>query len=261
MDLIKGRTPGINEDEESPLEETPADEGEAEVSGAALEEETAEEVTTKEAKPQVIAAEEQEIIDDLARMYLRDIGRVPLLTAAEEKELSSKIEQRNHLRKIEDAHFKKHRKFPSAVDIVVDLISQLSRAYPIMEVVKEHCGIENSCSLAETSTNPKFRAAIDNELALELVTAIAQKTSKETAAAEEAIINLSLNSRLLPPQSLVLIGDKTSGQEIKALLASNKFLSQLHSYNEQFKTHFIGVFALRQRNNLYLSIKNIFVFY
>ena len=255
-DLIKGRTPDINEDEESSLEE-PADEGEAEIVGVAFEEETAEEVPTKEAKPQVVAAEEQEIIDDLARMYLRDIGRVPLLTAAEEKQLSSKIEQGNHLGKIEDAHFKKHKKFPSAVDIVVDLISQLSRAYPIIEVVKEHCGIERSCSLAETSTNPKFRAAIDNELALALVTAIAQKTGKETAAAEEAIINLSLNSLLLPPQSLVLIGDKTSGQEIKALLASNKFLSQLHSYNEQFKIHFEEVRAEVKRAEEHLAEANL----
>ena len=256
-DLIKGRTPDINEVEESRLEETPADEGEAETTDVASEEQPAEEMTTKGARPQVVAVEEQEIIDDLARMYLRDIGKVPLLTAAEERELSSKIERRKQLRKIEDAHFKKHRDFPSAVDIVVDLISQLSRAYPIIEVIKEHCEIDHSYSLVAAITNPKFRAAIDNELALALVTAVAQKTGKETAAAEEAIINLSLNSLLLPPQLLVLIGDKTSGQEIKALLASNEFLPQLHFYNEQFKTHFEEVRTEAKKAKEHLTEANL----
>ncbi len=233
MDLIKGKTSKLNRDEESMPEEIPAGQDETEGVDAADEEETTEEVTAKEAKP--IIGLEDEIIDDSARMYLREIGKVPLLTAVEERELSSKIERSRHLGKIEDAYFRKHRKFPSASDVVIDLISRLYKAHPVIELIKEHLDIDRSYSPVETITNPKFRAATDNALDATLITATAQGASKEGSAAEDAIVNASLISHILPPQSLALIGDKSSWQEIKTLLSDDEFLARLHSHNGQFE--------------------------
>ena len=236
-DPIEGRTLNLNEGEEPAPKETPTDEGEAEDTGVAADEETTEEITTEEAKPQV-ASEEYEVTDDLTRMYLHEIGRVPLLTAAEERELSSKIEQASHLEKIEDAYFKKHNKFPSAVDMAAALTSRLFKAYPVVEVIKEYLGIDHSRSLAETITDPKFHVAIDNEINPALITAVAQRIDKETASSEKALVDLSLSSQLLSPQLLTFTGDKASWQEIKALLVSSEFLSRLRSHNSQFKAHF-----------------------
>jgi RNA polymerase primary sigma factor len=214
------------------------------------------ETLPEEVKPQ-IALEEHEISDDSARMYLQEIGRVTLLKADEERTLSSKIEQGRYLERIEDTHFKKYKEFLSAVDIFIHLVSQLSKAHPVVQIIEERLGIDTSGNLVETITNPKFRAAIDNVIDPALMTEIAQKIDKGTTTAEEAIVNLSLNSHLLPPQSLTLIGDKTSWQEIKALIANKEFLSQLNSHNSQFRAHFEKVRAEAKEAERHLTEANL----
>ena len=233
MDLVKKEDLDLDSDNEELTEDILTGEAEAEEKT----EEDIGEISHGEVKPQ-IGLEEHEIIDDSARMYLQEIGRVPLLKRNEEKALSSKIEQGRYLERIEDAHFRRYKKFPSAIDIVIYLISQLSKAYPIVQVIEEHSGGDTSCSFLETIRDPKFCVAIDDVIDSALITATAQRTDKGTTAAEGAIVNLSINSHLLPPELLALIGDKTSWQGLKALLVNNEFLSQLNSHSDQFKAYF-----------------------
>jgi RNA polymerase primary sigma factor len=214
------------------------------------------EIFPEEVKPQLELAA-PEIIDDSVRMYLQEIGKVPLLKGDAEKTLSSKIEQGRYLERIEDTYFKKYKQFPSAVDIVIYLLSQLSKAYPVVQVIEEHCGIDACCSFLETCWNPKLRAAIDDVIDPALITATAQRIDRGASAAEEAIVNLSVNSHLLPPQLLALIGDKTSWQGIKALLASDEFLSQLDSHSNQFKAHFEKVKDGAKKAEKYLTEANL----
>jgi len=260
MNLVEDGIPAnIGEDEEPALENTRAEEDEFEGSDIANEEEVAEEsiapVVPEEAKLP-IGLEEHEIIDDSVRMYLREIGQVPLLTATQERQLSSKIEQGRHLERIGEAYFKKYKRFPSAVDIVVDLISRLSKAYPILEVIKEHLAINHSSNLAEIVTNPKLRAAIDNEINPVVTTVVAEKTSKQTASAEEAIINLSLNSNLLPREALSLIQDKSLA-EIKSIMGNDELRSHLEPYEHQFKLHFERVRAEAKKAERHLTEANL----
>jgi len=263
MDSVKGETSniGMNSDEELTREDTHSNEDEIEgadipADEAAVVQESTIEAALEEVKPHIVP-EEHEIIDDSARMYLQEIGWVPLLKAVEEKTLSSKIEQGRYLERIEDTYFKKYKEFPSTVDVVIYLLSQLSKAHPVIQIIEERLDIDASSSLVETVTNPKFRAAIDNVIDPALITVIAQRLDKGTAAVEEATVNLSLNSRLLPPQSLALIGDKTSWQEIKALLANDEFLSQLNSYNAQFKAHFEKVRVAARKSEKHLAEANL----
>ena len=261
MDSTKKENVDLDNDEEFVVEDRSSDEAKAEDFDALVEEKTTgqdiTQIISEEIKPQIAPEEHEVIVDDSTRMYLQEIGRVPLLTAAEEKELSSKIELGSYLEKIEDTYFRKYKSFPSAVDIVIYLISQLSKAYPVAQIVKEHLNIDTSHSLVEIITNPKFRAAIDGVMEPALVMAIAQRIGKESDAAEGAIINLSLNSRLLPPRSLSLIEDETPWQEIKALLTDNEFLALFRSHNGQFKAHFEKVRAELKRAKKELTEANL----
>ena len=258
MDSIKREEVKLDNTEEL-AEDLLSTEAESEDADALVEgqtEEETDEILPEKVKPQ-IAIGEYEICDDSARMYLQEIGRVTLLKAVEEKSLSSKIEQGRYLERTEDTRFRKYKTFLSPVDMVIHLISQLSKAYPIVQVIEERLGIDTSSSLVETITNPKFRDAIDNVIDPALITATAQQIDKGTSTAEEAIVNLSLNSYLLPPQALTLIRDKTSWQEIKTLLANKKFLSQLDAHASEFKAHFEKVTAEAKEAEKHLTEANL----
>jgi len=210
MDSMKEE--GINLDsDEVAAEGLLSDEAEAEdvspLAGEGEEKEESEEFPaeeTEEIKPPPPPGD-YEVIDDSARMYLQEIGRVPLLNVHEEKLLCRKIELGRSLERIEDNHFRKYKKFPSTVDIVIHVISQLSKAYPVVQIIEEHIGIDPFSNLVETIKNPEFRSAIDAVIDPSLISATAEGIDKGTTTAEDAIVNLSINSQLLPSQLLELL--------------------------------------------------------
>jgi len=202
--------------------------------------------------------EEHEITDDSARMYLQEIGRVPLLNVSEEKLLCRKIELGRTLDEIEENHFRKYKKFPSPVEIVIQLVSQLSKAYPVAQTVDKHIGVASSRNVVDTIKNPKFRSAIDDVIDTSLIAAIAKALGKGTTAAEDVIVSLSANSQLLPPQLLALLAkDKTSWQKLKTLLADQKFLSRIESHSNEFKAYFRQVQAEAKASERHLTEANL----
>jgi RNA polymerase primary sigma factor len=211
----------------------------------------------KESKPQAPPGE-YEVIDDSTSMYLQELGRVPLLTAHEEKVLSRKIELGRYVERLKDNHFRKYKKFPSPVDIVIHVISPLSKAYPIVQIIEERIGIDPSSNVVETIKNPEFRSAIDIVIDPSLIAAIAKGIDKVTTVAEEATVKLSINSQLLPPQLLELLArDKPPWQKLKALLTNNRFLSQLDSHSSEFKAYFEKVRTEAEAAERHLTEANL----
>ncbi|MGB6873778.1 MAG: sigma-70 family RNA polymerase sigma factor, partial [Dehalococcoidia bacterium] len=229
----------------------------------------AEEVEEKEESEEFPAEETEEIkpppplvdyevIDDSARMYLQEIGRVPLLNIHEEKLLCRRIELGRSLERIEDNHFRKYKKFPSPVDTVIHVISQLSKAYPVVQIIEERIGINPSSNAVETIKNPKFRSAIDVVIDPSLIAATTKEIDKGTTAAEEAIVNLSINSQLLPPQLLELLArDKTSWQKLKTLLTDDRFLSRIDSHSNEFKAYFEQITTGAKASEKHLTEANL----
>jgi RNA polymerase primary sigma factor len=201
---------------------------------------------------------EYEITDDSARMYLQEIGRVPLLNIHEEKLLSRKIELGRSLERIEDNHFRKYKELPSSIDIVIQLIAQLSKAYQVVQIVEECAGMDPSSDVVETIRNPKFRSAIDVVIDPSLIAETAEGIGKGTTGAEEAIVNLSINSQLLPPQLLEFLArDKTSWQKLKTLVTDDRFLSQIDSHSSEFQAYFERVKTEEKASERHLTEANL----
>jgi len=263
MGSMKEENIHLDSDEEE-AESLLSDESEAEDGSTSADEveekEESEEFTaeqTEEIRPPPPLGD-YEVIDDSARMYLQEIGRVPLLNVREEKLLCRRIELGRSLERSEDNHFRKYKKFPSPVDIVIHLISQLSKAYQVVQIVEEFIGIDPSSNVVETVKNPKFRSAIDAVIDPALIAATAKGIDKGTTAAEEAIVNLSINSQLLPPQLLELMArDKTSWQKLKTLLTDDSFLSQIDSYGSEFKAYFEQIKNEEKASERHLTEANL----
>jgi len=211
----------------------------------------------EESKPPA-APGEYDVIDDSIRIYLQEVGRVALLTAYEERVLCRKIELGRYVERVKDNHFRKYQKFPLPVDIVIHVISQLSRAYPVVQIVEERIGVDPSSNVVETIKNLEFRSAIDVVIDPSLMAAITKGIDKGITADEEAIINLSINSQLLPQQLLELLArDKTSWRKLKILLSNNRFLSQLDSHSSECKSYFEKVRTEAEASERHLTEANL----
>ncbi len=182
----------------------------------------------------LIGLEDHEVIDDSVRMYLREIGQVPLLTAAQERTLSGAIERGRHLAKLEDAHFRKHKADLSAVDLTVDLIGRIVRTCPVLDVVRRQLGIADGLGLGELLRVPELRSAIDNDIKPNLLTAVQEETNRAAPASDEAIVSLSVNSSVLPPRAMQLL-DSESLEHLRILVADNELAALLEPYEEEFR--------------------------
>jgi RNA polymerase primary sigma factor len=261
--MAKGKNINLDSDEIL-AESLPSDEaGVEDVSAIVQEVDEKEEIEeflpeeADESKPPA-APGEYDVIDDSIRMYLQEVGRVALLTAHEERVLSRKIELGRYVERLKDNQFRKYKKFPSPVDIVIHVIFQLSKAYPVAQIIEEHIGIEPSSNVVETIKNPEFRSAIDVVIDTSLIAAIAKGIDKGSTVDEEAIVNLSINSQLLPQQLLELLArDKTSWRKLKALLTDDRFLSQLDSHSSEFEAYFEKVRTEAEASERHLTEANL----
>ncbi len=267
MDAIKKED--INADGEEALAESVlGDEGEAESESedsGALSEEVEEKdgiealfpQDTEEAKPAAPLGE-FEVTDDSARMYLQEIGRVPLLNAHEEKLLCQRIEMGRYLDKIEEAHFKKHKRYPTSVETAIQILSQLSGAYPVAHIVAHYAGIDEHANVADMIRDAGFRSAIDDVIDSSLVDEISRAVDGGSSTAEQNMVDLSVSSRLLPPPLAELLArDSVSWQGLETVINDHDFLSQLDSRGSEFRAYFEQVKREAKGSERHLTEANL----
>ncbi|GAG51285.1 unnamed protein product, partial [marine sediment metagenome] len=75
--------------------------------------------------------EEQEGIDDPVRMYLREIGKVHLLTAQDEKRLARQMEDGKHIQRLEKNWQEVNGSPPTAVDVMLALLEEVHGLWPV----------------------------------------------------------------------------------------------------------------------------------
>ena len=180
---------------------------------------------------------EHEAIDEPVRMYLREIGRVPLLNGGDEKALSAKIEAGRCIERVEESLFHSLNRTPLAVEIMVALLREMPQSLPILELVEQHLGLPPKPSLAQRLTEQRLRQAIDGQFEQQLVEVVASKQKSSLAEAAQAISTLGLNSRLTPASLLELVGDNYSPDQIVSLVESSSFMSELKPYEQTFHFH------------------------
>src|SRR5512138_1026882 len=104
-----------------------------------------------------------EDVDDPVRMYLREIGRVFLLTAEDERRLARKMEEGNYLERIWDEFYTAAGEEPTAVDVVLHIYRELADDQDLMQVVARHVELPGDATVAQRITHPKVRGVIDDE--------------------------------------------------------------------------------------------------
>ncbi|MBI2830013.1 MAG: RNA polymerase sigma factor RpoD [Chloroflexi bacterium] len=203
------------------------------------------------------AVEEAEIAEDPVRMYLREIGRVRLLTAEDEKNLSKRMAEGKRIDDIEQEWQKKHGRLPSAAEVIATLLDSLTQAVPVIRLLQEQLGIKTTGRFITDLYASKLRSAIDAVLNPEITQAIASMMAKPVEEVVQALINISVDSNLLPRDVLDLIGEKASMEDVRRLIMEPAFISSVESREPELKAYFKNIEDESEKAKRHLTEANL----
>jgi RNA polymerase primary sigma factor len=168
----------------------------------------------------------QEVEEDPIRLYLHEIGRVPLLSAKDEKitarriEVGKRVSIIRHKLEIDGSQV-------SASRIFQEIIKDLGLSSEIIRQLRENVGLPQNTGFQQTITSEKFRVAIDGVIDPLMVQAIADKLDLPVPPVESRLIALSVEIAMLPEKVLFAIGRKVTLSGIPGLVTENSFIAKL----------------------------------
>ncbi len=189
----------------------------------------------EEVEPEIVDLELEEGIDDPVRMYLREIGRVSLLTAQDEKKLARAMEDGDHVHRIENAYLEEHGRRARGGDVVVALLAELQDLRKAIDIVSKTLGLQRP-RLSELIVNERFRGVVDAEIDTEMAIKLASELKMEEPDAERLLVRMSIVTHILTPQ-IVLWAAEVAGDERKLLPPPDSLADSLSAHETQIKAH------------------------
>ena len=199
---------------------------------AITEEEITDELTTKEPESEdstieAAEVENEEGWEDPMHLYLHEIGRVPLLTANDEKTFARRIEIGKRVTVVKKG-LEKNGKCVTASETYLEIIRELGQSREIINKLEENVGLDEDTKFSQTLTDDKFRGAIDGVIDEATVQAIAGKLGlTNPQPVEQRLIALSVNSALLSEMVFTAIGNTVSLTSIPRLIDNPEFVKKL----------------------------------
>jgi len=210
---------------------------------------------------------EPEGLDDPVRMYLREIGKVYLLTADDEKHLARQREEWLHLEEIANRYEQAYGHRPSAARTAVALLEQWASVLPVYEEAKryiddyeriarrtykdapearpprpkwlEHGGpkLKGVREHSRIIGDARFRGLLDNEMDVEFRAYLMRRFRWPEEEAHASIVLLSIVTHILTPDLVAQMGELAEGEE-HLLPPQEGLVERLASMEERLRYHF-----------------------
>ena len=217
----------------------------AAIAGGGIEEPGHDEIkaTEEEAKEASEDAQQDEIegselIDDPVRMYLREIGRVTLLTAADERRLALQLAAYKHIDKGEQEFLADTDRPASASDVAKLLLSRLQDQGDLIEAVSEYLAIDEKMTISELLLNEKMRSGVDGEINFDMLEQLGERYGQDSMEVAPEIVKLSLNSHVLPQDILGIIGPDVEISELQDLIRDADMGQRIDANEFILRRHF-----------------------
>lgn len=176
--------------------------------------------------------------DDSLNLYFAEVGRTALLSDGETAALSRQMEDGKHLGRLEKEWVAEHDAQPSAIEILSALLDRVSRADWLLESLLRHLGLPSQGSTSKTMLHPDLRRAIDNSIDRQLSDALAEITGESQSRIEKSLIELSLDSRLIPWHIMERVGRSGSLTESGRVLRAPNLHDELEGCRQEITDHF-----------------------
>ena len=201
-------------------------------------------------------AETVEVLDDPVRMYLREIGRVRLLTSKDERSLARKIEGGKHLTALQTELNALEGRQPRPWEITCGLLRRLVASSPLVVGLSEQLGLPSNLTLSQVTDHPKLRAAIDAEVSPELLANTADAMGEEPENLYRDVVHLSLNSWLLPPDAIDVLED-CQLSDLGSTMSQPGCFDELQRMEPLFRAYFRRIHAESSRAQAHLTEANL----
>jgi RNA polymerase primary sigma factor len=235
-DRSLGNVAGGEVDEDEDDEDDEGENGEANKDSTSVKDKRAAEAALKEADWSNYEA--AEMIDDPVRMYLREIGRVSLLKAHEERVLARNMESSGYIESLTEQLSSPDGRPPQAWQIVLHFLNSACSSTDTINALSRFMNIEDELTLGELRFRGKVRTTLDGGTSEELLNYLGEILNKEPLEAKDDLLQLSLNCRLLPKEVLQLIDINAPLKDIKKQIESPKLTKDLESYELVFRKYF-----------------------
>ena len=220
----------------------------------------AEEAPERRAQADAEDLESSELIDDPVRMYLREIGRVTLLTAADERRLAKEIVAVKHIARVENelsTPSQEVKRGVRAVEIAMKLLERISVSTELVTALADYLELGPQLTLGELVNDQKLRSAIDGELNLEMLEELGKRLGLEETETPKAVILLSVNSRLLPPDILAVVGADVRVRDLAEVLEDADVSVQLESLELVARSYYNRIRRDGHRSQKHLAEANL----
>ncbi|MEO8457590.1 MAG: sigma-70 family RNA polymerase sigma factor, partial [Chloroflexota bacterium] len=152
-----------------------------------------------EPEPEPTDVELEEGIDDPVRMYLREIGKVSLLTADDEKRLARAMEEGEYITHQEEFFRVETGRNPRAVDVVARMMKDLWNLRKAIEFIQKDQGLQKLTAW-QLFADPTFRGIVDAELDLEMVEKLKNLLKLEQEIADKLPVRVSIATHVPKPE-------------------------------------------------------------
>jgi RNA polymerase primary sigma factor len=153
----------------------------------------------EEAEPDVAEIELEEGIDDPVRMYLREIGKVSLLTADDEKRLARSMEEGEYVQQLEEAHYQETGRYARGVDVLARVMRDLHTLKKPIEFIQKDLGLQKLTPV-DLVGDEAFRKIVDGELDLPTIEKMQTGLKVEQEEAERLSWRVSISTHVPKPE-------------------------------------------------------------
>ncbi len=179
----------------------------------------------------------EEMIDDPVRMYLREMGQVPLLHSEDERMLARKMDMSKRLKQLEKSWQETYSVPPSTMEVVMIILQEISQIFPFLDALKEELKLSQGSPFYQTLYDPRLTEIIGGEISRQSVTAIASVTDIPADRVSEILLNISLDRHLITPRIIQVIEEEGLLSRLAEAPSDSKLFAAIASREHELSHH------------------------